>query len=36
MEINVDYLGVRVVDLSGAVLGQEVETATSAAATRPP
>ena len=25
MEINVDYLGVRVVDLSGAVLGQHVE-----------
>ena len=27
MEINVDYLGVRVVDLSGAVLGQHVESA---------
>src|ERR1700712_4044565 len=27
MEINVDYLGVRVVDLAGAVLGQQVESA---------
>jgi predicted NBD/HSP70 family sugar kinase len=27
MEVNVDYLGVRVVDLSGAVLGQQVATA---------
>ena len=27
MEVNVDYLGVRVVDLSGAVLGQRVESA---------
>ncbi len=27
MEINVDYLGVRVVDLSGAVLGQRIESA---------
>jgi predicted NBD/HSP70 family sugar kinase len=27
MEINVDYLGVRVVDLAGAVLGQHVESA---------
>ena len=27
MEVNVDYLGVRVVDLAGTVLGQQVETA---------
>src|SRR6478735_8818378 len=27
MEINVDYLGVRVVDLSGAILGEHVESA---------
>jgi len=27
MEINVDYLGVRVVDLAGAVLGQQVQSA---------
>lgn len=27
MEINVDYLGVRVIDLSGAVLGEHVESA---------
>lgn len=27
MEINVDYLGVRVIDLSGAILGQHVESA---------
>lgn len=27
MEVNVDYLGVRVVDLSGTALGQQVETA---------
>ena len=27
MEINVDYLGVRVIDLSGAILGEHVESA---------